>query len=281
MRLLVTGLLLVGSVYAQPKFEVASIKLCPPGSAGLNSPNGGGTPGRVRTACQSLRAHIMNAYVFYANGRRNPVTSRMVPIEKGPGWAASDLYMIEAKATGTPSSDMMLGPMMQTLLEERFKLKLSTRYEEIPVYNLTVATGGHKLQQSPAGGCWSLSNGTLPAPTPGKAQPALCGLPQTRSGEWRMSGSTMAEIAAALSLGSDRLVIDKTGITGTFDARVPLTAEFAEVLAPRAPGAAIPTPAEIFDARQAIAQKLGLRLTSAKGQAPILVIDRAERPSEN
>jgi uncharacterized protein (TIGR03435 family) len=281
MRFFVPGLLAATSLLGQSKFEVASIKLCPPGTPGFNSANGGGTPGRVRIVCQSVRALILNAYVFYANGRRNPITSRIVPIEKVPAWAASDLYTIEAKAPGTPSADIMLGPMMQALLEERLKLKLHTRYEELPVYNLTVANGGHTLQPSTAGNCWSLSSYEPLAPSPGKGPPALCGLPQTMGGEWRMSGATMADIAAALSLGSDRLVIDKTGIAGTFDARVPLTAEFAEVLAPRAPGAPLPSPAEILDVHEALAQKLGLKLTAAKGQAPILVIDHIEKPGEN
>ena len=105
-----------------------------------------------------------------------------------------------------------------------------------------------------------------------------------------LGGATLADIAA--SLGSDREVIDKTGIEGTFDVRVPLTQEFVEMLAPRAPtppsggppatvSPNSPGPSDIFYMHQAIAQKLGLKLEPAKGPGRVLVIDHVEKPSEN
>jgi uncharacterized protein (TIGR03435 family) len=182
--------------------------------------------------------------------------------------------------------------MMQALLEDRFHLKLHTEFEEIPVNVLTVANGGPKLQRSQQETCQPmLSDQPLPVPAPGKTPLPICGRRQSVNGEFRLNGATMADIAASLS--SDREVIDKTGITGTFDVRVPLTQEFVEMLAPRAPapppggGAAPAAPAnspsasDIFYVNQAIARKLGLKLESAKGPGRILVIDRAEKPSQN
>lgn len=244
----------------------------------------------MRLGCSSLRGLITSSYVFYANGRWNQPSRRIVPIQKGPAWIDSELYAVEAKAVGTPSAGIMLGPMMQALIEERFKLKLHTEYEEIPVYNLSVANGGHKLQPSREGTCRSLlSYDPPPAPAHGKPPLPICALPQTLGGEFRVSGATMADLAAALSLPSE-LVVDKTGLPGTFDVHVPLTAEFSEMLAPRAPSpppgtarapVGSPSLSDLFDVSRAIAQKLGLRLTPAKGQGPILVIDHVERPSEN
>jgi uncharacterized protein (TIGR03435 family) len=273
------------------KFEVATVKPCAPGSRMTNNLRGG-TPGRVMLGCMSLRALITNSYVFYANGRWNQPTPRIVPIEKRPAWADSDLYTIEAKAEGTPSPGTMLGPMMQALLEDRFHLKLHTEFEEIPVYVLTVANGGPKLQRSREGSCQPmLSDQPAPVPVPGKTPLPICGRSQSGNGEFRLSGATLADIAA--SLGSDREVIDKTGIEGTFDVRVRLTQEFVEMLAPRAPApppggppatvapANSPGPSDIFYMHQAIAQMLGLKLEPGKGPGRILVIDHVERPSEN
>lgn len=273
---------------ATSKFEVASIKPCASGGPMINNLRGG-TPGRVMLACMSLRALITNSYVFYANGRWNPPGPRIVPIEKRPAWADSDRYTIEAKAEGTPNPGTMLGPMMQALLEDRFHLKLHTEFEEIPVYVLTVANGGPKLQRSREGSCQPMLSDQPPSlPTPGKTPLPICGRSQNVNGEFRLNGATMADVAASLS--SDREVIDRTGIAGTFDIRVALTQEFVEMLTPHSPppppgGPGTPTNSpssnDVFYMNQAIAQKLGLKLEAAKGPGRILVIDHVEKPSEN
>ncbi|SPE28423.1 hypothetical protein SBA3_1440008 [Candidatus Sulfopaludibacter sp. SbA3] len=55
----------------------------------------------------------------------------------GPGWINSERYDIDAKAEGTAKSGMTQGPMLQTLLEDRFELKIHHGTKEIPVYNLS------------------------------------------------------------------------------------------------------------------------------------------------
>lgn len=277
---------------AVPKFEVASIKPCAPSSPMVNNLRGG-TPGRVTLGCMSLRALITNSYVFYANGRWNQPGPRIVPIEKRPEWADSYLYTIEAKAEGSPSQGTMRGPMMQALLEDRFHLKLHTEFQEIPVYALTVAKGGPKLQASQEGSCQPmLSDQPASISAPGQAPLPICGMLQIANNEFRVRGATMADLAVSLSRRLDREVIDKTGMAGTFDIRVPLGSGLAGVVAPAPPpppGGAVdpaaqanPTdPTDFFDAAQSIAQKLGLKLERSKGPGRILVIDHVERPSEN
>ena len=58
-------------------------------------------------------------------------------------WATSEVYEIDARAPGDaiPTS-MQVREMMQTLLAERFQLKVSRRNQAMPVYNLVVAPGG-------------------------------------------------------------------------------------------------------------------------------------------
>jgi uncharacterized protein (TIGR03435 family) len=65
----------------------------------------------------------------------------------------SDLYDIEAKADGNPSADELHGPMLQALLEDRFKLRVHRDTKEIPIYELTFVKGGFKLQPSKDGPC--------------------------------------------------------------------------------------------------------------------------------
>ncbi len=133
---IVVGMMNVPSIRAQPaatpKFETASVKPCepaPPGPRRL-----GVTPGRLRATCMPLNALASIAY---------GVDLRF-PLEGGPAWSRSDGYDIEANAEGNPSAKTMQGPMLQALLEDRFKLKIRRQTRESPVYALTIAKSGFK-----------------------------------------------------------------------------------------------------------------------------------------
>src|ERR1700678_3989012 len=90
-----------------PKFEAASVKRC----AHASSPGSlySGSPGRYSLSCATLTNLINLSYVIYANGTANFLGERQVPIERGPEWARSEQYTIEAKAEGAPSQGMMQG----------------------------------------------------------------------------------------------------------------------------------------------------------------------------
>jgi uncharacterized protein (TIGR03435 family) len=112
---------------------------------------------------------------------------------------------------------------------------------------------------------------------------------------FEMYGATMPELGVQLSRGLGRDIIDKTGIAGTYDIQVALEPGAAGVFSPPPPpppppgggGSQQPAPdnqpdtTDSFLVAQAIAQKLGLRLDSAKGPGPVLFIDHVEKPSEN
>ncbi len=141
-----TFLLGCEGAFAQ-KFEVATIRLCD-SDAGGRSGGGKSTSGRLVLNCQSLGdadrsfpGLIAQAYGLFAGGHRNPPWT-MPPVEGGPAWLKSDRYEIVAKAAGDTSQDTMNGPMLQALLEDRFKLKVHRETREIPVYALTVAKAG-------------------------------------------------------------------------------------------------------------------------------------------
>jgi hypothetical protein len=150
------------------KFEVASVHSCGPNAvAPLREGGGlgdiGPSPNRVSRNCVTVLSLIQDAYVIFADGqKRSPSSLQMPPIEKAPAWISSDLYTIEAVAEGTPGQPAMLGPMMQSLLEDRFHLKLHRETRSGPAFALTVAKHGSRLK---------VNDGTCSVDVPSSAVP--------------------------------------------------------------------------------------------------------------
>jgi uncharacterized protein (TIGR03435 family) len=93
----------------------------------------------------------------------------------------------------------------------------------------------------------------------------------------------MAVLAANLSrtYNSDlgRNVIDRTGLTGTFDVHLKWAVDdLAGLGGPGAAPSLDPPGLSIFTA---LREQLGLKLESTKGLVEVLVIDRIEKPSAN
>jgi uncharacterized protein (TIGR03435 family) len=275
-----------------PKFEVSSVKPCqePPQVPGRVVRRGeNSSPGRLSTGCAPLLdanglGLIRDAYVSFADAHLN-TDKGLTPINGGPPWLHSALYEINAKAEGNPSVEMMMGPMLQGLLEDRFQLKIHRQTSEGPVYFLSIARGGPKLHSFTEGSCTLYSIFPPPPLPPGKEYcRRLISARSPASAE--AQGATLDEFSKMLLAVLDRPVIDKTGITGRFDIRVEFSREGTKMagmplLQPNdgRPPAVDPTgPPSIFTALQ---EELGLRLESGKGPVETLVIDHIERPSEN
>jgi uncharacterized protein (TIGR03435 family) len=150
-----------------PKWDVISIKPCDPSTPQGRSGGGAGggfSPGTLTANCAIPMRLIEEAYGFFANGRTP--TWKSVPIEGAPSWLNSERYTIAAKAESPQGRAMMFGPMMQKLLEERFKLKIRREIREVPVYNLTIAKGGPRyLNASKPGSCVALDMDNPPPPS--------------------------------------------------------------------------------------------------------------------
>ncbi len=205
-----------------------------------------------------------------------------------PPWTASEHYDIQATAAGNTSVQQMEGPMLQVLLEERFKLALHRENRQLPVYDLAVGKGGAKLQLSKEGSCTPYLEDSPPPPASAPGQPTrtFCGLHLTVEGVNRTfdgKGVAMAVFAANLSrtYASDlgRTVMDRTGLTGNFD--VHLKWSMDPLTGPAGPGAGAPPDVAGPSLFTALQDQLGLRLESTKGPVEVLVIDHVERPSDN
>ena len=250
------------AAFAQPPevFEVASIK---PADAAINhtmfsyQPGGG-----MRIEGATLRDLVEFAYDL-----------REYQLSGAAGWMTSERYTILAKGAMTegPVEYMKMNDRqrktlavlvrgrMRRLLAERFQLAAHNETRQLPGYALVTARGGHKLRPN-----------LSPDGSPQNTMRGLAVLKGVRvSTEY---------IAQALSEVTRRPVRDETGLEGYFDFEMKWTPDAA----PAAPDSADPKPAEagptLFTALQ---EQLGLKLEAKKGPVEILVIDRAERPSEN
>jgi len=274
---------------ARPRFDVVSIKPCMPDVAkpgdGVPTYGGDSSPGRLSIGCGVLAdtdntGMIQVAYNRYASGQLTSM--KVIPIEGGPDWIHSERFEIDAKLDGHPSILMMEGPMMQTILEDRFQLKIHRETRQGPVYELALGKGSPKLKPLQDGSCTPVVLGR-PLPLLPDGQHRCRNMVSPR-GSVEIEGGTLSMFAGLLGMVLDRPVIDKTGITSYFEIQLvfspddsaaprPVTADpggSAAVRAPDAPG--------IF---QAIQEQLGLRLVPAKGPVDVLVIDHIQRPSEN
>src|SRR5215831_18034646 len=123
---------------ARTRFEVASVKqnTGSDGRAFIQA-----VQGRLIMTNLPLRRLILNAYDL-----------QDYQLSGDPPWANSEHYDIQAKADGNPSVREMEGPMLQALLEDRFKLAIHRETRQLPVYELTVARGGRQAPAAEAGG---------------------------------------------------------------------------------------------------------------------------------
>jgi uncharacterized protein (TIGR03435 family) len=165
-------------------------------------------------------------------------------------------YDIFAKAgTSVPVSQLRM--MLQDLLANRFRLVVHRETRVLPVYELAVAKGGPKL---PAAN----------ADTSSPKVHAAVSLPRVKNDSFLFADASMAEFAQMLTQlrGIDLPVVDRTGIAGTFD-----------VVLKSAPSATRDGDSAALFA--IIQDQLGLRLAPAKAPIEVMVIDHAEKPSEN
>jgi len=207
-------------------------------------------------------------------------------IVDGPEWTRSARYDVMARGPESAAIGQAAA-MLQTLLAERFKLTLRRERRDQSTYELVLARSdgrlGKWLKRSATADCEAhfaavkRGEATLKIPGPDDIA-APCMMTSGNGPAWRsIQGGTrsLSQLADALSspLSSlDRVVVDRTGLTGTYDFRL----EFSTgVDAVRLNGN------EFLPVFTAIQDQLGLKLQPARGSIDVLAIEGVERPSEN
>jgi uncharacterized protein (TIGR03435 family) len=238
MRGIAICALLAGALGAQPQFEVATVR--PTSEAEQASGSAGVTSGKGRYSGKNLtlKSYLMRSYGVAPN-----------QIVGGPDWLDTAHWDIQAKAEQPIDDDDAIMQMVQTLLTDRFQLKIRHDNREMRAYVLEVAKNGLKAQKSAPGTEYNTNYGR---------------------GKVEATGTTMPHLAQRLGRVLDLPVVDKTGVEGAFDFNLHWTPDGAKADPNAPPG--------VFTAIQ---EQLGLKLTGTRAAVPVIVIESATMPGEN
>lgn len=258
-----------------PAFEVASVKI---NTSGEWRVSGGFLPGgRYRVTNYPLRSLIAAAYL-------RPQINPDFLISGGPEWIDTAHFDIDAK----PAMELPAGPdgptaprrvMLQNFLAERFALRVHHERAEPAVYALVTSradtTLGPQMRQASAD-CAALVAAAARAGGPAPS----CGT-QIGPGSVVFSAVPLSNLVNLLPRFVNRVVIDRTGLTGAFDLTLKWSPAPGEWVAPPPPGGSRTPPVDGPSLFSALQEQLGLKLESTRGPVDVLVIDDAEMPKEN
>jgi uncharacterized protein (TIGR03435 family) len=276
------------------RFEVASIKRNTSGDQFISVSF---SPTRPTFTNMPVRQLIVRAYGV-----------QQYQVQGGPSWITSDRFDISAKTADESATPDQLNPMLQSLLADRFKLKVHRETRQSDVYHLVKARPDGKLGDGikpaaidcsaamgrgrpggpggPGGGVGSVAvpppggRGAGPAPGPGGPM-AGCMLMMT-PGRFQLGGQPLSAFTSALANQLGRPVIDQTGLAGLYD----LTLSYM----PDSGGRGLPPPGapdlppidpNAPSLPTALQEQLGLKLEAAKGPVDMIVIDSIEPPTED
>jgi uncharacterized protein (TIGR03435 family) len=271
----------------RPAFEVATIKPAPPYNGGpmrvgFDGGPGSKDPGRWSTQNMSLKNLITFAY----NLKQYEIVI--------PEWTSTERFDVHAKVPeGATKDDLKL--MVQSLLEERFKLTFHREQKEMAGYELAVAKNGPKLKEAAS---QAPSDADATPKPPGPLKMGADGYPILPAGRGSsmaiMNGRarmvdremTIEALASQISTQIGKPVADATGLKGKYDVVLSWVTESARTRPIGAGGAdgavgiaqdeSGPT---IFAALQ---EQLGLKLEQKKTTISIMVVDKIEKtPTEN
>jgi uncharacterized protein (TIGR03435 family) len=274
---IVLGLAACGAAFGQNaagkvEFEAASVKRSQPPAIGRVLVGGRGGPGSADPGRVVYNFMPLKALLTIAYGVKQYQIS-------GPGWLESERYDITATIPdGTTKAQFPV--MLQNLLTDRFGIALHHETRKLPLYELSVTKGGPKLK---------------PPDADSKARPGTSRISLTPGG-FHLEGH--AEPASHLAvILEDQLaspVVDKTGLSGTFDFTLDFSRESVQNSAlaglpppppPNPPGpvtAPAGDPTEVPSLFAAVQEQLGLKLDKKRGPLDVIVVDQAEKvPKEN
>jgi len=250
----------VGGGFAQDtgkrlEYEAATIRpAAPDHPRGVGQRGGPGTrdPTRVTYGFFPLRLLLMEAY---------DLTNYQIDAQ-----ARIDGDRFDIIATVPPGTTIAEGRvMLQNFLIDRFHLKLHRETRNIPRYELSIAKNGPKL--TPHAG---------PPPIPGNINVAV----SKDHNQMMARGAPIKDLARVISDDSATPVVDKTGLTGSYDFSFFYSREGLDGF--RQPGGQAPDPSDAPTLATALEEALGLKLELKRGPLEMLVVDAGDKtPSQN
>jgi uncharacterized protein (TIGR03435 family) len=275
----VTPLMSQSQPATKKSFAVASVKsITQRGRASMTTDGG-----RFNAPIANLWTLLRWAYRPPAGG---PIFYNEYQVVGAPNWIQSARFSVEGKAEDearqVPAEEMQL--MLQSLLEDRFQLKVHRETRQMPLYELVIGKSGLKMKLSddqtppePAQRGQRGQRGQDSGPVRGRTLVNIAGSSTPGFFSVKMSGTgiSLPVLVNRLQEAADRPLIDKTNLSGLYD----FSLQF-EIAA--GPNGGEPTDADSFAAMvTAIQEHLGLKLESAKGPSNVLVIDSVQKPAEN
>ena len=232
----------------RPSFEVASVKAIAPGTHAEPKME-------ISGSNFTAERYTMKGLMEWAYGMEGWRIS-------GPGWIGTQEFDIRAKAAG-PAWKEQFQQMVQTLLEDRFKLTLLREQKTVSAYALTLGKTGpamHEVQEEPRdGGRLGWDDGVF----------------------FYQMVNRVSKLAEMLPDFLDgRPVVDRTGLSGVYEIalRVHMDPDqFSRMPQPGAVWTGFGYAPGVFDA----VEQLGLKLEAKRESIEMLVIDHAEKPDEN
>jgi uncharacterized protein (TIGR03435 family) len=196
-------------------------------------------------------------------------------MEGGPDWIRTDRFDVVAKTDTVVDSEASyyrrLPAMLRPVLEERFRLKAHWETRQIPVYALGLAhtdgsLGSHLRHSTCTPRPETIGvNDTSAGLREGRS---ACGPSTASTGMIDASGISMSSLVTVLASDVSRVVLDRTGLEGTYDVKLTWTPDgFGQSSDPNIPPLST-----------ALQEQLGLKLESANAPIDVLVIDHVEKP---
>jgi uncharacterized protein (TIGR03435 family) len=270
MRILVCLLAAAVAVQAQSPqdatFDVVSVRRNN-GTGGMQART---VPGSFSVSGVPLRFVVRQAYQV-----------QDFQIVGGPDWMNSDLFDIDARfdvAVG-PVGPQALAARLRNMLAKRFNFAAHTEKREMPILSLLRLRDdrlGARIKPSAVDCSTMPGRGRQAGPGP-DGRP-ICG-GRGGLGQIIAGGLTMAQLAAQLSQYTGRLIVDRTGLTGSYAFDLTWTPEQLPPGLP--PGATLPFDGNAPTLVTALEEQLGLKLEGGRGPVDVVVVDRLEHPAEN
>jgi uncharacterized protein (TIGR03435 family) len=267
MRTTLIGIIAMAAIVTvaaqRPSFEVATIKR----NTTVDSGGGGGMApgGRFRATNIDVQTLILIAY------RAGGVQLFPSQIIDAPAWTSMEYYDITAKVgddlAGKPMPELFRAQplLLQSLLEDRFKLKVHRESREMARYGLVLARSNHALGPQ-------LKKSDIDC----QSAPERCAL-EVSPGRFVAGSVPMSALISFLGPNQQRVVIDRTGLEGRYS----ITLEWTPDRAPLPLAGDAPPPSDKPPLMTALQEQLGLKLESERGPVDVIVVDYVERPTEN
>jgi uncharacterized protein (TIGR03435 family) len=236
-----------------PSFEVASVKVNTADVVTDRVP---------RRSGDHIMMHNANLFLFIVYAYDVVVPLYQLPNE--PDRLFSDTgFDVDAIAPGE-TGDTALRLMFQTLLEDRFQLKVHWETREIVGYDLVAGKGGSKMKLTSPDNKIVVDGHVFPM-----------GTSQLYVGANHVAhligkGSSMEQLVYQLTGRVRTPIRDRTGLTGTFDYDFTFALNDLKVDLDSAPMVTT-----------AIQDQLGLKLEKSKIPVKVLIVDHVEKPTAN